>query len=858
MKKLLSLMLLLNCGSGLLAQDIDKVVTRFVDNREVKIQIRKAEPIVCYGSGISSSYRVPPPAEFLLQRRSNARIAAPKSQMVVTYSANTPEEAKIATQYAVDIWQSLLVSAVPINVYILWSAPSSSGALASTGADYAGFINFQGAQKANTFYPMALAEKILQREITGANSPDIFIRVNPTPPNGWYYGVDGNPPANRYDYVSTLLHEIGHGLGFTGSFTVEGTTGSWGNILGTPTSVPAVFDRYVENLDGKRLVESDITNNSAELRTQLTGQNMYFSGPLTNVANLDSKAKLYAPRQYSSGSSIYHLDEVFSKTPNALMTFQANPGEALFSPGPVTMGILADMGWKTTYIKHTILGDTEDLTAPSVFRATITSDTTLVPNSIELTYFVDNFNNKTTVKMTPTGKPDEYSFSLPSTGTKRTIGYFISVQDRSGRTFTVPAASPQRQSGVPNVYVFTMDTDLTAPTITHEAIQYINAGESSKVIAADISDNFTFLIGQQYEQIDTAYVEFDINGVKQASFPLTLVDSTGLYMGTMRFAAGLLKGGETVNYKIVARDYAKAKNQATGSYSFKVITIGTAVSTYENDFNTPSSDFFGTGFSITTPSGFKDPAIHSDHPYKDGTGAGGQSNIVYQLLKPIILGATEPYIRFDEIVLVEPGEVSASFGDPEFYDYVIVEGSKDNGATWLPIRDGYDARSNSDWLTAFNKATDQSGNSTTTGTPDLFRKREITLLGGSFKAGDRILLRFRLFSDELAHGWGWAIDNLRIQLPPVTSVQNTAEPQIKLYPNPSTGRFVVEPVLQRGSNASINVAVTDLTGHQLHTERLAGDPSPKEIDLSALPAGVYLVNLQTDDLKVTKRIAIVR
>jgi hypothetical protein len=34
-------------------------------------------------------------------------------------------------------------------------------------------------------------------------------------------------------------------------------------------------------------------------------------------------------------------------------------------------------------------------------------------------------------------------------------------------------------------------------------------------------------------------------------------------------------------------------------------------------------------------------------------------------------------MTFDEIVLVEPGESYADFGDTEFWDYVIVEGSND-------------------------------------------------------------------------------------------------------------------------------------------------------------------------------------
>ncbi|MCK7534680.1 MAG: hypothetical protein MZV63_28610 [Marinilabiliales bacterium] len=34
----------------------------------------------------------------------------------------------------------------------------------------------------------------------------------------WYFGTDGNTPELLYDFVTVVLHEIGHGLGFTGFF----------------------------------------------------------------------------------------------------------------------------------------------------------------------------------------------------------------------------------------------------------------------------------------------------------------------------------------------------------------------------------------------------------------------------------------------------------------------------------------------------------------------------------------------------------------------------------------------------------------------------------------------------------------
>ena len=54
---------------------------------------------------------------------------------------------------------------------------------------------------------------------------------------------------------------------------------------------------------------------------------------------------LYAPSPWSDGSSYSHLAESYNGTPNALMTFSLANGESIHSPGPVTLGIMKDVGW---------------------------------------------------------------------------------------------------------------------------------------------------------------------------------------------------------------------------------------------------------------------------------------------------------------------------------------------------------------------------------------------------------------------------------------------------------------------------------------------------------------------------------
>lgn len=165
-----------------------------------------------------------------------------------------------------------------------------------------------------------------------------------------------------------------------------------------------------------------------------------------------------------------------------------------------------------------------------------------------------------------------------------------------------------------------------------------------------------------------------------------------------------------------------------------------ATASYKNTFNSATTDFIGNGFSITTPSGFTNGAIHTPHPYA------ANQTYIYQLGVPVIVAASPSILKFDEIALIEAGEPGSVFGDEDFYDYVIVEGTSD-GITWVPLLDGYDLRANAAWSTG------------QTGTPSLFRPRQIDL-AETFTAGTAIYIRFRLFSDPGAEEWGWAIDNL--------------------------------------------------------------------------------------------------
>ncbi|WP_044034192.1 Calx-beta domain-containing protein, partial [Microcystis aeruginosa] len=317
-----------------------------------------------------SRFRVGLPTNFLT---STGQVNFPTSNTVinVNYTGFTPA-AQTAFQFAVDIWESLLDSSVPINVNASF-ANLGSGILGQAGPEaYA--RDFSGLPQTNTWYPIALANSLAGQDLAPTAS-DIGSQFNSN--FNWYYGLDNNVPTNQISFVSVVLHELGHGLGFLGWMDNQSGSGSWG----FGTGFPGIYDRFTENGSGQSLLNTSLfPNPSTALGSQLTSNNIFFDGSNANAANGGNRVKLYAPSTWSGGSSYSHLDEVFNNTPNALMTYSIGFGESILNPGPVTLGLFKDMGWKlagsstnpTLAIAATNANQTEGNSGSKAFTFTVT------------------------------------------------------------------------------------------------------------------------------------------------------------------------------------------------------------------------------------------------------------------------------------------------------------------------------------------------------------------------------------------------------------------------------------------------------------------------------------------------------
>jgi hypothetical protein len=307
-------------------------------------QVAVAAPVVLWrGEGASSLQILPPPrpagmhvqgADYTvdwLEGRSNAW----------GYACGAwPSEAKAAVHYALSIWAAEVQSPVSMAIEACWTP--LEGSVLGAGGPAVFVRDFAGAPRSETWYPVALANALAGEDLngTGPGSHELNLVINGAFA-GWYYGLDGVVPYSRHDLVTAVLHELCHGLGFISSMNAAGSVGTWG--LGSST-YPVILDHFLQNGTGQKLLS--FTNGSTALRDQLLGRGggVYFSGARTNAANGGVPVRMYSPSTWQPGSSISHLDAQYQGGPNALMTTTLWNGQAVHDPGPLTRGIMHDIG----------------------------------------------------------------------------------------------------------------------------------------------------------------------------------------------------------------------------------------------------------------------------------------------------------------------------------------------------------------------------------------------------------------------------------------------------------------------------------------------------------------------------------
>jgi hypothetical protein len=792
------------------------------------------------GNNINRIY-VPPPEKFL--KKSGSKSGGDIS----VYYTGFPDEQKAAMEYAVSILETLLPADTRMTILASWESISTEGVLGHSSIT--GFLGGWGIDALNpyAYYPISLAEKIAGESINTDEGGDFKIVINKD--INWYLGTDGATPVTRYDLVTVVLHEIIHGLGFYDSMNATRTKAYYGfpvNLMLNDSvsiindTIPMIYDTFLESVDEKRLTDTiQFINNSAELLSQVTGGQLYFDGVLlSNYAILNSypaeRARLYAPSTFASGSSVSHLDEDATDEPNTLMTPFIAKGEAIHDPGDLTFSMLGDMGWINTRIVHQPMDDTEDNITDIDLSVIIQSDTLYNKDKVGVVFSFDNFNTIDTLYMTSFNSDDTFdiTINLPSYNTE--LQYYFFAEDCFLRLYRSPALYDKIRY---SVYV---GADTVKPDISHTPVAYYLESADSVSFVTTVTDN---------KEVDTVYIEYKINN-NTSNYIGLVSDDSDTYKAEFNAGSGLFTGGDSIQYRIFAVDNALSPNTAvlpeTGYFTIDIEDIAETIISYSTDFTDASDDFFTIGFEIDQPSKFNSPALHTKHPYESPGENGMSIEYIAMLRHPLKFNESGMLIEFKEVVLVEPGETGVLYGSEDFYDYVIVEGSRDFGKNWFDLIDGYDSRYDKSWESAYNSSMDIDQNSTYVPAEAMLIKHSILYNPtDNLAAGDTLMLRFRLYSDPLANGWGWVIEDLNINSL-VDAVEKISHDKMKVYPNPGKGLIKIADVSDNVSFKPYRFSVVNSAGIPVLNGLSSGSPE-SIIDISGHPSGFYIILLYLDD-----------
>ncbi|MGH8562821.1 MAG: hypothetical protein ACREXW_01535 [Gammaproteobacteria bacterium] len=282
----------------------------------------------------------------------------------------------IAFRAAAAIWAERIQSPVRIRIDARFDplgCNASSAVLGSAGPTTV-HRDFRGARVAKTWYVQALANALAGWDLAPGQS-DIRARFNSAVgttcafPDIWYYGLDGLPPGTKIDFVTVVLHEIGHGLGFLSLVD-----------LATGEKFMGLNDIYMRRLLNSRtrrrypqMTDRERVRASRSVQAlRWTGRRVVAASTLLgDGVDPRGRVQMYAPRPPEPGSSVSHFST--SLFPNQLLEpFYTGPDHV----PDLELPLLRDLGWRQAVQSLTnsaVVGADRDVNPANNPAATTTS-----------------------------------------------------------------------------------------------------------------------------------------------------------------------------------------------------------------------------------------------------------------------------------------------------------------------------------------------------------------------------------------------------------------------------------------------------------------------------------------------------
>ncbi|KAK4534777.1 hypothetical protein CDCA_CDCA02G0802 [Cyanidium caldarium] len=272
----------------------------------------------------------------------------------ITFMEPYDGRAMTAFTYAAARWADVFPSAVPIRVFTSFVPKSPPNSLGTTFAYLVMGDTVPGLLR-RTWYNSALAVAIIGRADASSTPYDMEINLNDQAP--WHYDpstpIDLASTPNAIDLATTVLHEIAHGLGFSGTITADASTQTaryglaFDTHYGYPAfSVPGRFDSLITDVVGCGVLDACSAHGDGALYQALTTLNSLYIGGADG-----GHFMLYSPDPYNAGTNVYQFSPTTWKRDcvlanvsvlacSSLVTPYALPGEQVHQIGENTLTVL--------------------------------------------------------------------------------------------------------------------------------------------------------------------------------------------------------------------------------------------------------------------------------------------------------------------------------------------------------------------------------------------------------------------------------------------------------------------------------------------------------------------------------------
>ena len=487
--------------------------------------------------------------------------------------------------FAARLLEQVIDSSVPITIDAEFDSLSCSSTVATLGSSGPSSYHYGNASSnypvANTYYVQALANSITGNDLSTAS--DMTLTFNSDIDNNndclanrnWYYGLDGDANAQDIDFLSTVLHETLHGLGFLTLVNVN--TGSRLNNRDDIFSL--MLEDHSEGKTWLQMTNAErVDSASDDPDLHWIGSNVQADIGILSAGTNQGHVRMHAPSPINSGSSVSH----FSNNVSPFELMQPSLNQPANSIG-LAKALLQDIGWATslgdkpiianignveiinsspTNISFALLDNDTDITAVNISASS--SNTNIIDNS-GITFIGDQRLRQITV--TPlSGVSGVVNITLTASDGSNSNNQIFQVNVVSNLTPSIAITNPATGDTIlTDSQSFSAsandpeDGDISSSVIWSSSIDGVFA--SGAAITATLSDGnhiITASITDSNSNTKTVTINITINALSDNDND-GLNNSTEIFLGTDPFDSDsdddYLSDFEEVNMDGDASDY---------------------------------------------------------------------------------------------------------------------------------------------------------------------------------------------------------------------------------------------------------------------------------------------------------------